>query len=624
MLQTIREHTQGWIAGIIISIIILTFALWGIHSYFVSGGANNIVAVVNGVDVSKEQLTMAYERLRRQMQTQYGSAAIKEDNSLKTRALNGIIELEVLKQASIAQGFGISDQQIDNYLQSMPEFQVDNQFSLDKFQEILSSTMLSVSEFLDIIKTGLLIDQPRLGSMLTSFSLPDETSRTIALVDQERDIDYVSIPLQYFLSQPLTVAPERIEAYYKEHQAEFMTPDQVNVEYVELSLKDLYSRFSPTDAMLKNFYNENINSYTQPMAWKLATILIKVPANPSPADWDSAQAKMTKVTESVSKGGDFQAMAAQHAQMTIPAGMLVLNQVPAELQKAAASLTTRGQVSEPVRTSEGLVIVKAEDIREPKIESFDQVKEKVKEAYVRQHAEEKFAEMRDQLADLTYANPTSLQTAANDMGLTIKTSELFTKEKPGKDISQYKKIRDAAFGNEVLNLQNNSDVIQINPETVAVIRVKSHLPSKLLPLNDISGQIADKIKAQEADARAEKFAQELVAQLDKGGDAGKLVADNKFTWSKLGFVGRYSTKVDSAVMDTAFRLPRPAAGKVVYGVTRLPGGYGVVAVHAVKDGAMDDKKLGVFSEQVQNSMGFLEYSLYKDSQMSKAKIKVNS
>lgn len=624
MLQTIREHTQGWIAGTIISIIILTFALWGIHSYFVSGGANNIVAVVNGVDISKEQLTMAYERLRRQMQTQYGSAAMKDDNSLKTRALNGIIELEVLKQASLAQGFGISDQQVDNYLQSMPEFQVDNQFSLDKFQEILSSTMLSVSEFLDIIRTGLLIDQPRLGAMLTSFSLPDETSRTIALVDQERDIDYVSIPLQYFLSQPVTITPERIEAYYKEHQADFMTPDQVNVEYVELSLKDLYTRFSPTDAMLKNFYSENINSYTQPMAWKLATILIKVPANPSPADWTSAQAKMTKVIESVSKGGDFQAMAKQHAEVNVPAGMLVLNQVPAELQKAAASLTTRGQISEPVKTSDGIVVVKAEDIREPKIESFDQVKDKVREAYVRQHAEEKFAEMRDQLADLTYANPTSLQTAASDMGLTIKNSELFTKEKPGKDISQYKKIRDAAFGNEVLNLQNNSDVIQINPETVVVIRVKSHLPSKLLPLADISGQIADKLKSQEADARAEKFAQELVAQLDKGGDAAKLVADNKFTWTKVGYVGRYATKVDSAVMDTAFRLPHPAEGKVVYGVTRLPGGYGVVAVHAVKDGSMDDKKLGVFSEQVQNSMGFLEYSLYKDSQMNKAKIKTNS
>ena len=93
--------------------------------------------------------------------------------------------------------------QIDNYLQSMPEFQVNGQFSLDRFQEILSSTLLSTSEFLELIKTSLLIDQPKLGIIFTSFALPDETNYTIALVNQERDIDYINIPLQYFLSQPI-------------------------------------------------------------------------------------------------------------------------------------------------------------------------------------------------------------------------------------------------------------------------------------------------------------------------------------------------------------------------------------------------------------------------------------
>ncbi len=106
-----------------------------------------------GVDVTKEQLTVAYERLRRQMQNQYGAAAMKDDNSLKERALNTIIDLEVLKQSSVNQGFGVSDTQVDGYLQSMPEFQVDGRFSIDRFQEILSSTMLSISEFLEIIRT---------------------------------------------------------------------------------------------------------------------------------------------------------------------------------------------------------------------------------------------------------------------------------------------------------------------------------------------------------------------------------------------------------------------------------------------------------------------------------------
>ena len=103
MLQTIREHTQGWIAGTIITIIILTFALWGIHSYFVGGGASSVVAEVNGVDITKEQLTVAYERLRRQIQIQYGAnnpITAKDEVALKNRALQALIDIEVLKQAS--------------------------------------------------------------------------------------------------------------------------------------------------------------------------------------------------------------------------------------------------------------------------------------------------------------------------------------------------------------------------------------------------------------------------------------------------------------------------------------------------------------------------------------------
>src|SRR3990167_10915618 len=125
MLQTIREHTQGWIAGTIIGLIILSFALWGIHSYFVGGSSNTVVAEVNGVEISREQLTVAYERLRRQAQNQYGSnsatVTAKDETALKDRALTALINIEVLKQASTAQGFQVSNRQIDNYLQSMTE-----------------------------------------------------------------------------------------------------------------------------------------------------------------------------------------------------------------------------------------------------------------------------------------------------------------------------------------------------------------------------------------------------------------------------------------------------------------------------------------------------------------------
>ncbi len=626
MLQSIRERTQGWIAGIIISIVILTFALWGIHSYFEGGASNNAVAKVNGIAITKNQLAGSYERLRRQAQTQIGSVKVANDETaLKDRALQALIDIEVLKQSSLSQHFFISNNQVDNYLQNMPEFQVDGQFSLDRFQELLSSSLLTTSEFLDIIKTTLLIDQPKLGIIFTSFVLPDEVDYTIALVNQERDIEFINLPFQSTLTNAIVIAPDKINTYYEQHKNDFMTPEQVSVEYVQLTLAGLSAKINPTDTMLKNFYNENINSYTQPMEWKLTDILIPVAANASPEDIAKAQQQAEAALKAINKGEAFNSVAKPYAHLLTNSNWMSLNQVPAELQKSVSDLVKVGQVSGLIKSAKGFVIVKVLDVKEPKMQVFEEVKDKVKETYVRQHADEKFAQLRDQLADITYEHPDSLKLAATTLDLPIQTSELFVKDKNGTGMAQYKKVRDTAFSDDVLNLQNNSDVIQINPESVMVLRVKAHTPSSLLPLKNISKQIEDKLKAQEAEALIAKTAENFVSKLKAGANPAQLAATSHYSWTKTGYIGRYATKVDSAILDTAFRLPNPALQKIpaVYGLTRVPNGYAIVAVKSVKAGVVADaKQYTVFAEQVQYSEGLLEYMLYKLSQMNNAKVSV--
>ena len=627
MLQTIREHTQGWIAGTIITIIILSFGLWGIHSYINGNGTSNVIAEVNGVDITKEQLTVTYERMRRQAQLQYGTAnQIKDEAALKKRALQTLIDVEVLKQASTAQGYLIADPQVDSYLQNMPEFQVDGQFSFERFQEVLATTLLSTSEFLDLIRISLLMDQPKLGIVFTSVALPDEVAYTVSLVNQERDFDYITLPFQRFASQLGAMSADKINAYYNQHKADFMTPEQVTVEYVLLSLKDLISSIDTNDTALKSFYNENINSYSQPTTWKLDGIYIPVAANASPEEIAQAQAKIESFDKALKNGTDFTKLSKQQTTPLISSqDWMTLNQVPAELQKTVSSMTKAGQVSSPLKLSNGFAIVKVMSISEPKVQSFDAVKTNVKDAYARQKAEERMAEMRDRLADLTYEHPETLQTASKALNLPIRTSMLFTREKGGTDITQSKKVRDTAFSNDVLAMQNNSDVIQLSPDTMVVVRVKSHIASALLPLSSVSKQIEEKLRAEESEKQAEKMAQDTLNKLKAGTDVNIVAQTLGAQWNKAGFMGRYVTKIDSAILDLAFSIPNPkVAGKpVTYGIARLTNGYAIVALHTVKDGTIADKRqYQVFAEQVQNSEGLLEYELYKQSQMKAAKIKI--
>lgn len=492
MLQSIRDRTQGWIAGIIISLLILSFALWGIHSYIGGSAGNNSIAKVNGVEISRNQFSTAYERMRRQMQMQFGSNAAlsqQDEANLKNRALQMLIASQVLKQASLNQNFRISLQQIDSFLEGMPEFQVNGEFSLSRFQQVLEATLYNANDFLELIKTSLLIDQPRLGLIFTSFALPNEIVNSVALINQERDIQYAILTPQSVPTQAIQISADQIQDYYNQHSDDFKTPEQVSVEYIELSLKD------------------------------------------------------------------------------IMAGM----------------------------------------------------KDK---ANARQDAEEKFANMREKLASSSYEHPDTLETTAKDLGLSVKSTELFTREKGNNGIDANNKVRNVAFSNDVLVQQNNSDVIQLSDDDVVVIRVKKHLPASLLPVKTVENQIIDKLKAKEIDGKVASLAKEAKDKLQAGDSLEQVANQYHLKWNKVGFVGRHSNKVDTAILDAAFAAKKPVTGKQTFAIAKAGKEYAIIAVSDVRDGELtsDHKEYQVFAEQVQNSQGLMEYELYKQSLMKQAKI----
>jgi len=621
MLQSIREYTQGWIAGIVISVIILSFALWGIHSYFATGGDNQVVAVVDGVDINKDQLVFAYQRIRRQVQNQANHELLKNDAALRKQALKSVIDIEVLKQASMAQGFYVSDDQIDIYLQNMSEFQDDGQFSVDRFNRVLASSMLDTSGFLELIKTTLLIDQPKLGIVFSSFALPDETMYTVSLINQERQVEYLLLPIDIFIGRAESAGAVDIKKYYQDHINEFMQPERVSLDYIELSMADLKKNEKVTESILHRYYQENLNNYTQPKRWKLVDIVIPITTK---SEQENAKNKALKAMQALKTGESYQKVVKQYGEGQLESGVwLSLNQVPSHLQHIVPTLDKAGTVSKPFRSKNAYIIVMAVDVREPSVMPYGEVKDRVKQTYLRQKSEEKFLELREQLANTAYEHPESLKAAAETVNLPIKQTELFSKDNASNGISEFANVRKVAFSEEVMVLRNNSDVIQLDPSRFVVIRVKSHVRSAAMPISSVSSQIEKIIKRKRADALIAKFTKSLTTQLNAGVNFSALTESEKFKWKDLGFIGRYTNDVDPAILDLAFRIPQP--NKLpTYGSVQLPDGSFVIAlVKAVRDGKIANKnQYKIFAEQVQNSDGLLEYELYRQSQIKAASIKV--
>lgn len=596
MLQSIRDHTQGWIAGVIVSLLIVSFALWGIHSYFGSGGNTNIIAKVNGVEITKNQLAVTYEQMRRHIQGQFASpeSSMQIQADLKKRALETLVNIQILKQESIRQGYRISNEQIDSFLEHIPDFQVNGQFSLNRFQQLLATTMMSGQEFLDLIHTNLLIEQPRLGIIFTSFALPNEVFDTFSLIEEQRDINYAIIPLSKFSKQNITISDGQIITYYNQHENEFRTQEQASIEYILLSINDLIPNIQVNEQALKSFYDENSASYSEPMRWKL-----EVREYPS----------MKQIKEKEFKD------------------WVSLSQVPNDWQTTLLNLKKPGQVSAPIKTNEGEIILKVLAFQEAKVQPFDKVKAKVKETYVRQKAEEKFAEAKEKLSNITYEHPDNLTDAAKALNLSIKKSSVFTKEKGGSDISNNPKVREVAFSNEVITQKNNSDVIQISPDSVVVLRVGTYSPATLLPLSAVHKQIEEKLINSEIQAKTLLLANEIKEKLEKGNSISDVSNQYQLNWSKPGLIGRHSSKADPAILNAAFETSKPIDAKPTFSTAKVSSGYSVIIVNGVKEGVLDPadrEHYKIFADQIQNTEGLLEYELYKDSQLLKAKVEIEN
>lgn len=628
MLQTIRERIQGWIAGTIISLIIVSFLFWGIHSYYQGEGSKISAATVNGHDISKEKFAVAYDRLRREIQQ--NNHAQLDESLLKERTIRALIEMEVLKQASISAGYRISDAQIDDYLMSMPQFQENGVFSQNRFQSVLDSSLLSASEVLDVIHTGLLIDQPKIGILLSSFALPNEIHQTANLVNEERKFDYLIISNATFLNKQNNISDQDVHKYYQDHKSEFMTPEQVRLEYIQISMSDLANTIKVSEEEMKSYYNENINSFTKPLRFQLEALFIPEMATADKQQNNANQKLAENLLTQVKSKQNLTKLRAQYSSSDFHSNQwITIGEVPQDLQATVKNLTGKDEWSAPIMTARGIYLIHVLGRQAPALETYQAVREKVRHAVARQRAEESFANLRERLADLTYAHSDSLMPASQALNIKVNETEWFSKDQSGlKGILGNDRVRLMAFSNDLLALHNNSDVLALDSDTMAVVRVKAHQLSALLPLEAVKSKIIDRLSLEKKDQALKEFSDACVRDLNAGVSPQVMASKNHLTWIQSDkWAARYGAQFEPAILDLAFRLPNPdliAKPKVSAGVIRLSKGYALVLLKKVQVGSIPDKKqMSIFGEQIQNSQGALEYNLYKQDLIKQADIQVH-
>ncbi|WP_223544086.1 SurA N-terminal domain-containing protein [Pseudomonas sp. A-B-19] len=621
MLQNIRDNSQGWIAKTIIGVIVVLMALTGFDAIFKATSHSNDAAKVNGDEISQNELSQAVDMQRRQLMQQLGKdfdASLLDEKMLRESALKGLIDRKLLLQGAENSKFAFSEAALDQVILQTPEFQVDGKFSSERFDQVIRQLGYSRMQFRQMLAQEMLIGQLRAGLAGSGFVTDAQVLAFARLEKQTRDFASLNIKAD---PAAVKLTDDEVKAYYDEHAKEFMTPDQVVIDYLELKKASFFDQVSVSDEDLQAAYQKEIANLSEQR--RAAHILIEVNDKTTEAQ---AKAKIEEIQARLAKGEKFEALAKEFSQDPGSAnnggdlGYAGPGVYDPAFEKALYSLA-QDQVSGPVRTDFGFHLIKLLGVQAPEVPTFASLKDKLTHALKTQQVEQRFVEASKQLEDASF-EASDLAQPAQDLKLTVQTSKPFGRE-GGEGIAANRAVITAAFSPEVLDEGANSGAIELDPETVVVLRAKEHLKPSQLPLESVSAAIRVQLAKEHASADAKTRAEALIASLRDGKTPLDQAIDGQ-AWKVTKAASRAQEGIDPAVLQALFRMAKPATkDKPTFtSVTLADGSLMVLRLNGVNEAAAPtEEEKAQYRRYLASRIGQQDFAAYRKQLESQADIK---
>ncbi len=618
MLLKIREKSQGVFAWIILIVICVPFTLWGIQNY-IGGASEDAIVTVDGKEFFQNDVNKAYQQY-----SQNFAGMNVDEATLRQQAMLKLVKDEVLLQHVREEGLVIPDAEARAFIQSLEYFQVDGKFDKSRYKTLLNAQQLSSAQFVQRIKQAQVMEQYQRSILASSFATQEDIELFFKIQNQQRDIDYLVVPLT-----PTTETPndEAVNNYYQQHQDLYKTTEQVSIEYVSLSLDDLAQKVAVTDEQLHNFYEDQKDIYSTKERRKISHILFSFGKDGN----DEAVLAKAQAAQKQLATKTFEALAAEVSDDKITAknggdlGLFEIGGLEKSLEDAVSQLKL-GEVSPPIKSSFGYHLLKVTELIPSKTKPFDEVKAEVTKAFQRKEAETSFYEMAERLAEVSYESPDNLTSAADILGVDIQKTALFSRDK-GEGIASEAAIRAAAFSEDVL-AGNNSESIELGSDRVIVLRVLQHQAENIRPLAEVKAQIIDALLQQQAQQQAINTAAEIKKQLVTGQEIQTIAAEKTLAVKSVIGLVRSNKELPWQVNQAIFKAAKPIDNKPTLLTVGLDSGEQyVIRISKVSEGVMsksDKKQLKLAQLNIAKAFGETTFDAVLNSLQANADITIKS
>ena len=552
MLGAIRKKSKGWVAYLIVGLIAVPFALFGIQDY-VSRSANTSIASVDGEEIDINLYYQELDSQQRNLQQQLGAQYSQEiDNVLKQSIMDTMINEKLIENFANSLDMVTLDQEVRSVIQSNQAFQIDGVFSEDRYNQLLRLNRYTPTDYEIAQSKSLTRDQIKRNLSNSSFLSSVQTDQLNNLASQEREVSYIALTTEKYEDQ-ISVSQSEISDYFNANKSNFLEGRKVKVNFVELSLDNINEPENADEETLQNLFDENAELYTNPERRRAQHILVE--------DETLANDLLNQIKE----GADFAELAKTNSVDTSSneqggdLGLFERDLMGAEFDEAAFSMNV-GDVSDVVSTDYGYFhIIKLTEIQTETAQSFEEVREQLVALHKKNAKQKILFDLEEEFSNLAYEE--SLDMLADQLDLEIQTSDFFSS---GTD--QYDQaFVSAAFSEGVVEEGENSDVIELDQNKFVVLSLSSLQPERQKELNEVEAQIVATLKTLGAKKLIDDLSLSIASALTSGDEltVNKLLTDNQLEWNDEGWISR-ATQLPLDITSVAFTIPKPILGEHTY------------------------------------------------------------
>lgn len=519
MLDYIRKRSTGIVVKILLGLLIISFAAWGIPNVFRGGGDSNTVAWVGDLEIPPNQLSRELQMLAGRFQSLTGERLNMDQlraQGLVEGVLGGIVENTLFKLGADDLGVTVSDRLVSDAIRGNPTFtNILGEFDRTILSQFLQSLGLSEQGFIERIRDELEKAQ-LLGSIMAGGVAPKSLVEAVYRHRRERRIAEVLLIDDRDMTAIGEPDPGALAKFHADNAARFMAPEYRSLTAIRLVADRLADGIAVADEEIKEVFEMREGEFSQPERRQLQQILT--------ADEETAW----RIHEKLAEGRDFVEVGKEMAGTDtefVDIGLVSRDEMLPELAEAAFSLLQDG-FSQPLKTLLGWHVIRVTGIEPARKKTLEEVGGEIEDELAREKAIDSLYSLANRLEDELGGGATFEEAAARlDLELirvdAVDRDGLDAKGNPVAGLPP-----EGAFLETVFATPEGTESIlaEAGPDGYFIVRIDGVTEPALRPLETVADTVAEAWKANQRATAASDLAQTLFARV-RGGDRPSAIAE---------------------------------------------------------------------------------------------------